>query len=220
MVPLLAVSVRLAWTERVGSDTDTTRRRGPGLAGPPRGEPQAKLDPDRPDPKQSSERLEPEPRLGPATLADRRRPAPIRHLRTRRRRLVGASPVRGGCHVRGKGGRGDARAGSEHASGGLGGEAFEREGEFGNFARGDGKWEEEEGEERGGREREVRRVSENEERQKGKKAEEGESVGHGLHCRWAHYFRGFLVVSFVQIERKTKLTAIIKVVVLTVDIGK
>lgn len=128
--------------------------------------------------------------------------------------------MRGGCHVRGKGGRGDARPGSERASGGLGGEAFEREGEFGNFARGDGKWEEEEGEERRGREREVRRVSENEEREKGKEAEERESVGHGLHCRWAHNFRGFLVVSFVQIERKTKLTAIIKVVVLTVDIGK
>ena len=103
--------------------------------------------------------------------------------------------------MRGKGGRGDAGAGSEHASGGLGGEAFEREGRLGNFARGDGKWEEEEGEERG-REREVRRVSENEGREKGKKAEERESVGHGLHCHWTHYFRGFLVVPFVQVERK------------------
>ena len=109
--------------------------------------------------------------------------------------------MRGGSHVRGKDGRGDAGVGSEHASGGLGGEAFEREGRLGNFAKGDGKWEEEEGEERG-RERAVRRVSENEEREKGKKAEERESVGHGLHCHWIHYFRGFLVVSFVQVERK------------------
>ena len=51
--------------------------------------------------------------------------------------------MRGGSHVRGKDGRGDAGAGSEHASGGLGGEAFEGEGRLGNFARGDGKWEEE-----------------------------------------------------------------------------
>lgn len=126
--------------------------------------------------------------------------------------------MRGGGHVRWKSRRGDARAGCEHASGGLGGEAFEREGQCGNFTRGDGKWEEEEGEESGGREREVRRVSENEEREKGKKAEERESVGHGLHCQWTHYFRGFLVVSFVQVERKLKLTATVKLDVLTVDI--
>ena len=113
-------------------------------------------------------------------------------------------------HVRGEGGRGDACAGGEHASGGLGREAPEWEGEFGNYAKGHGKWEEKEGKERG-REREIRRVSGDEERKKRENAEERESVGLGVHCCWGYYFRYILVVCFVQIM-EAKLTVTVTLV--------